>query len=520
MATKEEKDWNKYVEEKKRVLSGRSVPIGESVDAKKKRIDALLGDFVAFCNYYYPHYMSSPFGWFHKKAAREIIAKQKLFAVLEWPRGHAKSIFADVMMPLFLKARGELNGMIIASSNEDKAIGLLADIKSELEFNDRYINDFGKQKTFGNWGDSSFVSDGIGFWAFGRGQSPRGAREGALRPNYISVDDIDDKKLCKNKELVLEAVDWCTEDLLGCFDPKISGRFVVAGNRIHKYSTLAFLVGDVEEGNPLREGICHIKVFALENPKTHTMDQSEKGVPAWKERLTIADLKTLFTMAGYKSSQREYFHIHIKTGDKFKSDWFIWADLPNLSAYKCIVTYCDPSYKDTVKNDYKAIVALGRHGRYYDVIAVWVDQASVTAMVQAHYDMNEWLKDEGALLVYNYLETNFIQDIHLDEYVKESETRNYMLPIHEDKRGKPEKKGRIENMTPIFERGLCRFNKKIRKSRHMQNLIDQFTSFPAGHDDGPDAYEGAHYKLDEMNKSTLPERPATSRRRTQSLRNA
>jgi predicted phage terminase large subunit-like protein len=516
-STKDQKFWKEYQDEKKRIISGRSVPVNEAPEAKKKRIEKLTSDFIAFCEYYFPHYMSSPFGWFHRKAAKLIFSDPKLFAVLEWPRGHAKSIFCDVMMPLFLKANDQLDGMIIASNNEDKAAMLLADVKAELEFNDRYINDFGKQKTFGDWGETSFTADGIGFWAFGRGQSPRGTRNGAKRPNYIVCDDIDDKVLCKNTTLVKECVDWVLEDLMGCFDPKNGGRFIVAGNRIHKHSTLAYLVGDVEEEQPVKEYIVHIKVFALENPKTHKMDQSEKGVPAWKERLTRADVLDRMKKMGHKSAQREYFHIHIKEGDKFKSDWFIWADLPNLSAYKCIVTYCDPSWKDSTKNDFKAIIAVGRLGRYYDIIDAWVDQASVTSMVVGHYDMYENLRDDGALLIYNYLETNFIQEMHLDDYVAESEPRGYMLPIHRDDRKKSDKKARIENMTPLFERGLVRFNKKLRKSRHMQNFVDQLTDFPAGHDDGPDAFESGKDKLDEMNRTTLPEAPQGARRRTERL---
>ncbi|TKT89481.1 hypothetical protein [Dyadobacter frigoris] len=517
MATKDEKFWKEYQEEKKRIISGRSIPVNESADAKRIRIKGLLEDFSKFCNYYFPHYMSSPFGWFHKKAAKEILADPKIFIALEWPRGHAKSIFSDVMMPLILKAKKELSGMIVASNNENKAIMLLADIKAELEFNDRYINDFGKQKTFGSWGDSSFSADGIGFWAFGRGQSPRGTREGEKRPDYIVIDDIDDKPLVKNEQLVKEAVDWVLEDLMGCFDPKNGGRFIIAGNRIHKKSSLAYLVGDVEDDDPVKEYICHIKVFALENPKTHKMDQSVDGVPAWKERLTRAELVDRMTKMGYRASQREYFHIHLQEGDKFKAEWFIWDNMPNLSAYKQIITYCDPSYKDTAKNDFKAIVAVGRMGRFYDVLAVFVDQCTLTAMVQAHYDMNEELKAAGALLIYNYLETNFIQDMHLKEYVTESESRGYMLPIMGDNRKKPDKKGRIENCTPLFERGVVRFWNKLRKSRHMQNLTDQFLSFPGGHDDGPDAFEGAKEIADELNRETKPEAPEGARRRTQRL---
>ncbi len=513
----QERAWQEYLEEVKQIVSGRSVP-SETHDEKLKRIARLKGDFVAFCEYYYPHYMAGPFGWFHKRAAKLCIANPKIFAVLEWPRGHAKSIFTNVMLPMFLLANGQLRGMIIASATQDKAIGLLMDIRAELEANERFISDYGEQVTQGSWQSDTFMAKGsIGFWAYGRGQSPRGARKGANRPNYISVDDIDDKKLVKNQVLVKEAVDWVLEDLQGCFDVKHGGRFMVAGNRIHRYSVLAHLVGDMEEDMPVKSHITHIKVYALENPKTHKMDQSEKGVPAWKEYLTRADVDDRIEKMGYKAAQREYFHIHILEGETFKPEWIKWETLPSLTQYNSIVTYCDPSYKDTARNDYKAIVAIGRIGKYYDLIDVFDAQTSKAAMVRGHYDMAENLTDQGAKLVYNYLEANFIQDMHLDTYEAESEERGYMLPIHPDKRDKPQKAARIEELTPLFERGLVRFNQKLRKDRHMVNFLDQLMSFPSGHDDGPDAMEGAIWIIAKKARTNITEPPPSRKRRTQRL---
>lgn len=511
----DEKAWQEYLDEVKQIVAGRQAPVNETPEEKKARIDGLLAAFELFCEYYFPHYMTSKFGWFHRKAAKLCFENPKIFAVLEWPRGHAKSIFTNVMLPLFLKAHGQLNGMIVTSNNEDKAIMLLMDIRAELEANERYINDFGEQVTFGDWKSDTFTTrDGIGFWAYGRGQSPRGTRKGAKRPNYISVDDIDDKKLCKNRELVKETVDWVLEDLMGCFDPLIGGRFMVAGNRIHKFSVLAHLVGDLEDEDPVKEHIAHIKVYALENPKTHKMDQSEKGVPAWKERLKREDVVHRMTLMGYRAAQREYFHIHIIDGETFKNEWLIWENLPAKSSYPCIVAYCDPSYKDTARNDYKAIVAVAKYGKYYDIVDVFVAQTSRAAMVRGHYDMNDTLQSNGAKLVYNYLEANFIQDMHLDAYVAEGETRGYMLPIHPDKRAKPPKTARIENLTPLFERGLVRFDKKLRKSRHMQAFLDQLLAFPSGHDDGPDALEGAVYILNQKSKIQIPHIPTGGQRRS------
>jgi hypothetical protein len=96
-------------------ISAQTAPIQHETRAEQhKRVTTLKKNFAAFCSYYFPHYCQSPFGWFHRRAARAIAKDQNIFAILEWPREHPKSVFADVLIPLWLKARGELTGMMIA----------------------------------------------------------------------------------------------------------------------------------------------------------------------------------------------------------------------------------------------------------------------------------------------------------------------------------------------------------------------------------------------------------------------
>ncbi|RIV21386.1 hypothetical protein DYU11_18445 [Fibrisoma montanum] len=510
---KERQELQDYYDLRKKIVSdSATADLNESTEQRLARIERLKGNFSEFCQYYFPKYCKSPFGWFHKQAAKKITADCRIMAVLEWPRAHAKSVFANVMLPLYLKAKGELNGMIVVSNNYAKAVGLLIDIQLELEGNARYIADYGEQYSHGDWAEGQFATqDGIGFWAFGRGQSPRGTRRGEKRPDYIVVDDIDDKEIVKNQDRVTEAVDWVREDLYGCFDGKRS-RMVIVGNRIHRASILAHLVGDVEDTDVVNPSIYHLKVFALENPKTHKEDQSEKGVPAWKENFARTDLEELFGKIGYLSSQREYFHKHIQVGRIFKNEHILWTKPAKLYVYDHIVTYNDPSFKDTKKNDYKAIVAVGKIGRYYDVLNMSVRQATTGAMVKAHYDLHEWLEENGARLVTHYMEANFIQDLILVDYVTESTPRGYMLPIRGDDRKKPDKYGRIENLTPLFERGVIRFNEEIKKSVDFRNFKDQLIGFPAAHDDGPDALEGGIWQINRKAKIDVPMTPGPMRR--------
>jgi predicted phage terminase large subunit-like protein len=498
MNIKDKKETTEWLALCERIRQATPLPPDESEATKRNRIAKLRADFSEFCKWYFPDYMDdgkTEFGWFHKQAAKEITKSKTCFAVLEWPREHAKSVFADLMLPLYLYACGELTGVIIVSSNAEKATGLLGDLQAQFTSNARFIHDYGHRAAFGDWKESHFATtDSCGFWSFGRSQSPRGARKASKRPNFIVVDDIDDKVLVRNTQRVKETVDWVMEDLLPCA-PIEGARLIVVGNRIHKHSTLAYLVGDIESDQPKREGIWHSKVFALES-KSHKKDMS--GQPAWKERYTRDQVLHRIKLMGERSALREYFHEHIEEGSVFRNEWITFSDMPKVKDLEAIEIYCDPSFKDAKHNDFKAIVVVGKIGPRFYVLDCWVRQASVSAMVNAFYDFH---RTYGERARYR-MEANFIQDLLLKDFDAEALTRGYNVPLRPDKRDKPDKYTRVENLSPIFERGQISLNADKRHSTDMQNLTDQLLSFPTGHDDAPDALEGAVYYLNRLDASS------------------
>jgi predicted phage terminase large subunit-like protein len=436
----------------------------ETPTEKLRRQEALRKDFQAFCNYYFAEYCKSPFGWFHLKAEKAITANPDVFCVLEWPREHAKSVFANLLMPMWLMARGELTGMVTVSANQDKASTLLSDVQAQLEHNALWENDYGSAKNQGNWSEDHFITNsGIGFWAFGRGQSPRGIRAGAQRPNYCNADDLDDKTIVRNIVRVREVRDWLMEDLYGALGLK-GARFVVSGNRIHKESILAHVVGDIEETDPKRDGITHIKVYALENPKTHRKDYN--GTPAWHQNHTREAIMNRRARIGERAWRREYFHEHTEEG----------------------IVYGDPSWKNTQASDYKAVVAVGSASGKLYIISSFCRQSSIAAMAKEYYTIYHRYADKARY----YIEGGLVQDIlYRDEFTRLDQELGFILPIRIDTRKKGDKYTRIENLTPLFERGMVYFNEANRSDSGMQALVMQLLAFPAGNDDGPDALHGA-----------------------------
>lgn len=464
-----------------------TVNLGEDKATQLARIERVRRDYAYFVEYYFPHYCTDkdtgkiiPSAKFHIKAANEIKANRTLKAVYKWARGHAKSTHMDIMIPMWLKCqkKRDINTMVLVGKSENNAKKLLGDLQAELQYNKRYIRDFGKQYNAGRWTEGEFVtSDGCSFTALGRGQSPRGLRERENRPDYIVIDDLDDDELCENESRVRKLTDWVKEALFGCFGAA-GGRFIMVGNLISKNSVLA--------------NICKIR-----NVKVSQVDVVDKnGNPSWKELWTKERIEEKRLFQGYRSFQKEYMNNPITEGAVFKHSWIKWKKPLPLHKYDQIVAYCDPSFKNSSKNDYKAIKVWGKTGSELHHLKAFVRQCSIAEMVKWFYDLHESMPEK--VICDYYIEANFLQDIILDEFTIEGKNRGYQLPIRGDSRKKPDKFQRIEAISPLWERGFVYYNIDLQYDPDMLAGLEQTLAFEKGtrtHDDAPDADEGAIYIL-------------------------
>lgn len=459
---------------------------------RDRRKERLLANYSAFCEYYFPHFLTlrdkttgevlrtvhnAPF---HNQAARKVMETPNLKAVFMWPRGHAKSTHFDIFMPLWLMLRPKrlINFMVVVGKSQDSANRLLGDIQAELEYNQRIIADFGQQKNLGLWTAGEFkTAFGVKFLAVGRGQSPRGLREREARPDYIVIDDLDDDELCRNEKRVHDLTDWVKEALFGALDVG-RGRFLMVGNLISKTSVLANIAAT--------RGVFVSKVQAVD----------KNGEPVWKEKWTKEDAQEYRDFVGYRAWEKEMMHNPIVDGTIFRADWIRYKPMPSLQKYDMLVCYTDPSFKSTTSNDYKASRLWGKIGGELHLIDCYVRQDTVGGMVRWLYDLYERTRDKAAILF--FIEANFMQDVILDEFAVEGNLRGYQLPIMPDKRKKPEKIQRIETVSPLWERGYVYYNEKLKDSPDMQVGIEQTLALERGsrvHDDAPDADEGAIWIL-------------------------
>lgn len=466
--------------------------VTETPTEKQRRIHRLQKDYAAFCEYYFPHFLTlrdkttgkvirtvhnAPF---HNSAAIKVKNTPNLKAVFKWPRGHAKSTHFDIFIPLWLMFQPKrlINVMVVVGKSEESAIGLLSDIQAELEFNSRIIADFGEQKAVGSWEEGKFVTQSdVAFFARGRGQSPRGLRYKEARPDYIVIDDLDDDELCRNEKRIHDLTNWVKEALFGALDVG-RGRFIMVGNLISKTSVLANIAAT--------NGVYVSEIKAVD----------KDGNPVWREKWTREEAEEAARFMGYRSWQKEMMHNPIKDGTIFRHDWIQYKKMLPLYRYEQLICYTDPSFKGTTANDYKASRLWGKIGGELHLIDCFVRQDTVSGMVRWLYNLHEKTRLKAPILF--MMEAIFMQDIILDEFTTEGNIRGYQLPILPDKRKKPDKIQRIEAISPLWERGLVFYNIDLRDTPDMQTGIDQTLALERGsrvHDDAPDADEGAIWYL-------------------------
>ena len=496
MATAAEKKiaLDQWKEHCKRIqsITDTTMLANETPAVRDKRIARLRSNYAAFCEYYFPHFLTlrdkstgevirtihnAPF---HNSAANKVKSTTDLKAVFMWPRGHAKSTHMDIFVPLWLmfQAKRLINFMVVVGKSEDSAIRLLGDIQAELENNQRIIADFGQLRASSSWQEGEFkAANGVKFLACGRGQSPRGLRDRESRPDYIVIDDIDDDELCRNEKRVHDLTDWVKEALFGALDVG-RGRFIMVGNLISKNSVL-FNISNTR-------GVFLSKVQAVD----------KNGEPVWREKWSKEEAKACRDFVGYRAWEKEMMHNPIVDGSIFRADWIRYKRIPKLSKYEMLVCYTDPSFKSTTSNDYKASRLWGKIGSELHLIDSFVRQATVSEMVRWLYDLFERTRDSVSIQF--FMEANFMQDVILDEFAVEGDLRGYQLPILPDKRKKPDKLQRIEAVSPLWERGFVFYNEALKDQPDMQVGIEQTLALERGsrvHDDAPDADEGAIWIL-------------------------
>ncbi|ROH98402.1 hypothetical protein EGI16_21440 [Chryseobacterium sp. G0240] len=466
------------------------VDIHETEQEKRKRIADLEANPEKWFEYYFPNFYTHKPAVFHLLATERVIKNSEWLEVRSWSREMAKTA-RTMMEVLYLCFTRKKKVWLMVSNTEDNAIRLLQPYKNVLESNNRIINDYGVQKNIGKWSDNEFTSKfGFSFRALGEGNSPRGTRNDAARPDGIIVDDFDTDEKCRNKKRVTDATNWLLEAVFPTRAVNVDLLVIVNGNKIHKYCTITIL-GEMAD---------YWDIVNLTD---------DKGNSNWPNKNTKEAIHRMFYNSkgkrkiSNKAIQKEYYNNPTAEGDTMTQ--FVWGKCPPLKSCEKVVVYCDPSpsNKKETKSSSKAVVILGLFDGKYYVYKVWLAKATNPEFVGWIGQAYHYLDRHGIDTKKMFIENNSLQDPFFQQVIKPllekyRKKNNLKLPLREDKRKKADKFDRIENMKDDNTDGNIIFNEEEKDNPMMIEMEDQWlgVSPESKEMDGPDAVEGAKTMID------------------------
>lgn len=488
-------------------------------------------DLEYFGREYLPHYFSRPSPPFHRdldriwqdgvlkginpvkreEAIRVNREKGSRHAVAA-PRGHAKSTNLTFKDALHSACYGYKRYIIILSDSSEQSEGFLDSIKSELEENEKLIEDFGK--LVGDvWRNNVIVlKNGVKIEAIGSGKKIRGRKHKNWRPDLIILDDVENDENVRTKDQRQKLLNWYYKAVSKAGDSYTD--IVYIGTLLHYDSLLANVLK-----NPAYKSVKYKAVlsFAInqsywdkwreiyidldnDNREQDALFYFEQNRDAmlegtqvlWEEKNSYYDLMVAKVTEGDSSFNSELQNEPINPDDcLFQPEWFDYYNETEVDFRdRAFIFYgfIDPSLGKTKKSDYSAIITVAKNTNsgYLYVVDADIDRRHPDKIIADAINKQIWLKNTfGRGYKQLGAETNQFQWFLKEQLAKESAKAGVYLPIKEVQAAS-DKVMRIESMQPDIKNKYIKFNK-----RH-KTLMEQLEQFPMGaHDDGPDALQGA-----------------------------
>lgn len=463
----------RYLEKLRLIKEGASANPFESEVEKQAIIERAKKDIKFFVEYFLTHYATSQCADFQIKLANRIARNLRCRELVRWPRGHAKSVWCNTIIPLWLWVRGESLYVVLVGNTKEKASELLSDLQAEFEANARLIHYFGDQQLRGSWESANFsLKDGrLHGMALGMRQSVRGLRKRALRPNYISCDDLEDQDTEKNPKRQDAVVKWIENDLLKTMDGPV-GRYLHPNN------------------DPYVRSIQNI--LEKRHPKWHLdkiIAYDANYNPAWPQKYIPQYFKDQ-EEDGILSARAEFCHEPLIEGKIFTKDLIQWAKSPRIDSFKIIVGHWDVAYSGN--NDFNAVKVWGLHDINFWHIKAFVRQCKMEQAIRWMYDYEETLP--ASVMIVWRVESQFWND-PVKQAIKTVQTeRNKWLNIEVVTRSGVNKYVRILSMHPYYQNGRIYHNDAEQANNDMQTGLVQLYGIEPGyhtHDDAPDADQQA-----------------------------
>lgn len=485
-------------------------------------------DLSFFGMHYLPHYFSLPSPVFHRQldalwmrrvmkhrdpvtdCAAMLTEKGSRTAVAA-PRGHAKSTVISLKCALHAALYGYKRYILLVSDTEAQAVSFLDAIKTELEENERILQDFGEQPGKKTWKTSSILlNNGCRIDAVGSGQKLRGRRNYQRRPDLILCDDIENDEGVRTVEQRQKLSDWFWKAVCKSGDRYTD--IVVIGTVLHHDALLPHLLENpgfaakkyqavlsepssplwqtwealfTDLSDPKREQTAHAFFYK------HRVEMSQGAKVLWPEKLSYYDLRCMRLIEGESAFNSEMQNQPIDPQScLFSPQWFRYfnpCEMDFRSPHFRFYGYCDPSLGRSASSDYSAIITLavdGESGLSY-VYDADIQRRHPDRIISDILEKERLLRREtGQGYTLFGAETNQFQWFLKEQLARESARQGLYLPI-QGVRSTEDKTMRVESLQPDIRNGYILFR------RDQTLLLQQLSQFPLGaHDDGPDALEG------------------------------
>ncbi|MFV0599155.1 MAG: hypothetical protein ACK5M0_05460 [Bacteroidales bacterium] len=489
----------KYLAKLDLVTKANEVNPFESKEEQNKRKLRAIRDVKYMVETYLPHYATVESAPFQIETANDVAADDTFREFEEWFRGGAKSVWCDIIIPLWLWMRGEEMFLCLMSDSKERAQELLADLQAELEGNPLLIHDFGQQKCEGSWEIGNFKTIDMRFvgMAFGFKKKVRGVRVKHLRPTMWVIDDPETPDTIGSPKRMRKQADQIERDII----PTMTGkkrRLLYACNRFARVMTQTIL----QERHPDWR-VRQIKAYDKVTYK-----------PAWGAMYSAEYYKKQEKDMGIVAAYAEYLHETRLEGSIFNEEQIQWTELPDLRSFKMIIVHWDIAYTDNEKSDYNAVKAWGLYENNFYLIDCYVKQSIMKRAVAWMCDLKKRMPT-GVNCIFQY-ESQFWNG-EVQRAIEEVEQeQNQWLNLVKINTPKVNKFGRIVTMQPYYQNSRIYYNLALKSHSDTQVGTMQLCAIEEGsteHDDSPDADQQAIAKL-ELYTSSISRRKGQKTHKT------
>lgn len=480
--------------------------------AKETRIKLCEQSFLAFCLWYFGHYITHGFAPMHfgLMSQLENDSIEQMVEVIF--RGSAKSSLVSTMFVCWNICYRKRRFIIVGSDVKDAAQTQMDTIIYELTENKRILADFGrlfheeekeskdpskKRKTVGDF----ITTNDVRVLMRSVGMKVRGQRYNNIRPELAVMDDPESIESAESEVKRKKTETWIKNELIAGMS-QTRMKVVVIGNWLHGDCIVARLCKDpawkhmkipiiIDEGKPTQRLAWpdrYAMTFKEARQRNHAMMAANGGKLEADRR--VISIEGLIHKFGTYVFRREFMLEAISENEQIIKDyWVHWIDaqaIPRLDDM-IIRLYVDPAVSEKDENDPTAWLVSAydpRQKRLY-FIEAHNERLSLenikkqTHTIAEYYGGSVWRPRIEAVSAFDYL-------------CQQLETDFNMMKV---KRLNPKgrsKKTRLIASSVSYEKGQVYL---VKGSPEMEELFEQLTKFgKTAHDDLADV---ATYSVEE-----------------------